>query len=93
MYDAKKKRDPFAPLISGSRVEVSGLFGVESIADIRLEGLVFDPITGSIVVANGVVLGEGETRDGVKVVEIKKDGVFFLIKEQVEFKPWGIETE
>ena len=90
-YDAKGKRDPFVPLVY-KLTEVSGLIGVTSVDDIRLEGVVVDVKNGSIAVANGVVLKEGETRDGVKVLQIKEDGVSFDIKGNVQFKPFSPES-
>ncbi len=88
-YDAKGKRDPFVPLMGVKPGLVSGLFGVESVDDIRLEGLVFDPVSGSVAIANGVVLREKEIQEQVEVIEIREDGVMFRIKGEPAFKPWG----
>lgn len=88
-YDPKGRRDPFVPLIGVKPGLISGLFGVESVDDIRLEGLVFDPVSGSVAIANGVVLREKEIQDQVEVVQIREDGVMFRIKGELGFKPWG----
>lgn len=95
-YDAKGKRDPFVPLASAHKrvtTEVlSGLTGVQSIEEIVLEGVVYDPEKGSMVVANGSVLTEGEKEGDVRVVQIKQDGVVFEILGKTEFKPFSPES-
>ena len=96
-YDSETRRDPFVSLtekkkISIARTDLSGLADVASIDDIRLEGIVVDVSKGSIVIANGVVLREGESKDGVKAVLISENGVFFEIKGHVDFKPFSPET-
>ena len=89
-YDSKGKRDPFEPLISGKGEAhvINGLSGVQTADDIHLEGVVVDKVRGSYVVANGVVLAEGATEEGVKAVEIKEEGVLFDIHVKKEFKPF-----
>ena len=43
LYDAHGKRDPFVPLVTLSTKVSSGLLGVESIDEIMVEGVVYDP--------------------------------------------------
>lgn len=92
-YEPQKKRDPFIPLATGQSGSVTGLFGVESVDDITLEGVVFDPNGASIVIANGVVLKQGESQGDVKVAEVTQKGVTFIIHETRQFKPFSKEDE
>ena len=87
MYDAHSKRDPFVPLVTLSTKVSSGLLGVESIDEIVVEGVVYDANKGSIVIANGSVLKEGEEFGNVKVVAIKPNGAVFSINGAQDFKP------
>lgn len=86
-YTQQDQRDPFQPLMTGKKGDFAGLFGVESVDDIALGGIVIDP-SGSLVLANGVVLQEGEITGHIKVVEVREDGVVFSINEIVQFKPF-----
>ena len=88
VYDAKGKRDPFEPLVSGGVRTVSGLQGVQTVEDIHIEGIVVDPLHGSYVVANGVVLAEGASESDVKALQISEEGVLFEIRGRRSFKPF-----
>ena len=92
VYDKGGRRDPFIPLHVSGHGDIQGLYGVQSVEDIELGGVVVDAVSGSMVIANGVVLKEGETRDNVKVVEVREDGVMFLINEIEQFKPFEVES-
>lgn len=89
VYDAKGKRDPFTPLVAvmSHSSASSGLASVESIEDLKIEGVVFDPAHGSIVMVNGSVLREGEESGNVKVVKVLSDGATFLINGVEAYKP------
>lgn len=89
------ERDPFVSLLVAKReggAAFDGFEFVEGIEDIRLEGVVVDPRKGSYVVANGDVLAEGETRNFVRIAEIREDGVVFEINGKKYFKPFPAET-
>jgi type II secretory pathway component PulC len=86
-YEAYGKRDPFVPLITAAAREVSGVLNVETLEEIALEGVVYDPKNGSVVVANGVFLKEGEESGSVKVLKVEPDGVVFLVNGIEGFKP------
>ncbi len=87
LYDAHGKRDPFVPLVTQtSRQIASGLIGVENIDEIKIEGIVFDPKNGSMVIANGCLMKEGEEQGAVKVLKIAKDGVDFSVNGIEGFK-------
>ena len=86
-YDAHGKRDPFIPLITRGSSAGTGLLGVESIEDIVVEGIVYDPRKGSIVIANGAVLKEGQKQGFVRVVEVRPKGAVFSIHGIEAYKP------
>ena len=86
VYDPHGKRDPFMPLVTLATKVSSGLLGVENIDEIVVEGIVYDPKKGSIVIASGSVLKEGEEFGNVKVVSIKPNGAEFSINGVQAFK-------
>jgi len=86
-YDAKGKRDPFVPLISSSAAQRGGLYGADSLDDLLIEGIVYDPKKGSVVIVNGTLLKEGEEQGNVQVIRIKPDGVIFTVNGIEGFKP------
>ena len=92
-YDNSGKRDPFVPLVTGEKTTVRGLYGVESAEDLTIEGIVIDPVNGSVAVVNGEIVQEKEVRDNLKVLKIQPDGVLFEINEIQEFKPFGNEEK
>ena len=91
-YESQGKRDPFVPLMGGRAGAMVGLDGVQGIEDIQLGGIILDSEAGSLVLANGVVLKEGEVKDHIKVVEVRHDGVMFSINEIHQFKPFDAEV-
>lgn len=86
-YSARGRRDPFTPLVTQAVRAASGLSGIESIEEVTIEGIVYDPKNGSVVVLNGSVLKEGEEAGNFKVLQIKPDGAWFLINGTKVFKP------
>ena len=87
-YDAHGKRDPFVPLVTmAMKSSSSGLLSVENIDELSIEGVVYDPAHGSVVIVNGTILKEGEELGSVKVLEIKPEGAKFLINGMTGFKP------
>ncbi len=88
IYDAHGKRDPFVPLVTTSmKSSSSGLLGVENIDELSIEGVVYDPGHGSIVVVNGAILKEGEELGNVKVLKINPEGAKFLVNGTEGCKP------
>lgn len=85
-YDAKAKRDPFIPLVTLTSRESSGLLGVESVDDLRIEGVVMDP-SGSVIVVNGTVMREGDETGPLKVVKIESNGAKVLLNGNESFVP------
>lgn len=88
-YEASSRRDPFIPLVTGEREAVRGLYGVETIDDLTIEGVVFDAKEGSVAIVNGEIVREGEVWDNLKIVHIQPNGVLFEINEIEQFKPFG----
>ena len=76
-YDAKSKRDPFTPLISETGGYASDASEASAIEDIRLEGIVWDEVSGSIAIINGEIAKEGDFLGSVKILKINKDSVIF----------------
>ena len=59
---------------------------VETIEELSVEGIVYDP-KGSVVIVNGTVLKEGEELGAVKVLKIQENGALFSINGVESFKP------
>ena len=76
-YNAKSKRDPFIPLISESGGYASDAYEASAVEDIRLEGIVWDEVKGSIAIINGEIVKEGDALGSIKVLKINKDNVVF----------------
>lgn len=76
-YNAKGKRDPFVPLISESGGYASDAYEASAVEDIRLEGIVWDDVRGSIAIINGEIVKEGEVIGSIKALKINKDSVIF----------------
>jgi hypothetical protein len=89
VYSGQGKRDPFVPLVTGDRAVTRGMYGVETLDDLVLEGVVIDAAHGSVAIVNGEIVHEGDVRDNIKVVKIQSNGVLFEINELQQFKPFN----
>ncbi len=78
-YNAKGKRDPFVPLISESGGYASDAYEASAAEDIRLEGIVWDDMKGSIAIINGEIEKEGDSMGSMKILKINKDNVVFEV--------------
>ncbi len=76
-YNAKGKRDPFVPLISESGGYASDAYEASAAEDIRLEGIVWDDVKGSIAIINGEIAKEGDVMGSIKILKINQDSVIF----------------
>ena len=86
-YNANSKRDPFTPLISETGNYASDAYEASAIEDIRLEGIVWDDLKGSIAIINGEIAKEGESLGAVKILKIEKDSVTFGVNgESIKIK-------
>ena len=82
-YESGDRRDPFIPLIISQRRMSVGLEAVESIEDVKFEGVIFDPAGKSMAVLNGEIVKEGEKVHNVKIVKIYENAVTLKIFERV----------
>jgi len=80
-YNTNSKRDPFVPLIGGAASQSKELAYIESINDIRLEGIIWSPGSGSLVLLNGATLKQGDIVGVVTVNKIEKDKVVITVNE------------
>ena len=81
-YYSKGKRDPFIPLVTSEVRTSLGLRVVETIEDIKLEGVIFDPFGKSMAVLNGEVVKEGDKIYNVEIVKIYNDAISIKIYDQ-----------
>lgn len=86
VYDPHQRRDPFVPLVTQTTREASGLAGIESAEELKIEGIVYDP-KGSVVIVNGTVLKEGEEVGALKVVKIDPAGVLINVNGTDSYIP------
>ena len=68
IYDSKSKRDPFISLI-GKKVKLADVDLIDSIKDVRVEGVIIDP-KGSAAVVNGQILRIGDYMGGYKLDKV-----------------------
>ncbi|NQT46389.1 MAG: hypothetical protein HQ593_02775 [Candidatus Omnitrophica bacterium] len=81
IYQAEGKRDPFIPLVAAGMRMVEGLGMVETIEDLTLEGIVFDPGGNSVAIINGVILTEGGVVNNLRIKKIEADNVQLYLNE------------
>ncbi len=87
LYKASDLRDPFVPLVTQNQTPVaSGLLGVERIEEISIQGIVYDPKNGSIVIVNDALLKEGEEQGAVKVLKVEPNRVLFMVNGVQAYK-------
>ncbi len=82
IYDKKGARDPFVPLITGEIEMIRGLSDVQSIDDITLEGILWDPGGGSVAVLNGHLLSENQRVGTVMIQKIEEKRVILSINDE-----------
>lgn len=85
-YNPHGKRDPFIPLVTLSSKSPGGVAGIDSEKDVIIEGVVYDPRKGSVVIVNGTVMKEGDEVAGVRVMKIKPDGALISVNGAEAFK-------
>ena len=81
-YDSKGKRDPFLPLITGEKGTVMGLEMVETIDDVRLEGVIMDAAGSSMAVINDTLLMEGEKQYSVTLKRVENNSVVIYVHDK-----------
>ena len=74
-YYSKGRRDPLIPLILSQTRASLGLQAVETVEDVTLEGIIYDPFGSSIAMINGEIIKEGEKINNVEMVKIRSNSV------------------
>lgn len=82
-YESKDKRDPFIPLVISQKRISLGLEAVETVDDVKFEGVIFDPGGGSVAILNGEIVKEGEKIHNVEIVKIYDNAIRLKIYENV----------
>ena len=82
IYYSKGNRDPFIPLIASEGRVSLGLEVVETIDDVRFEGVIFDPLGESMAVLNGEVVKEGDKAYNIEVVKIYENAISIKIYDK-----------
>ena len=82
VYDAKKSRDPFLPLVTAEGKIAAAYSAIESINDVKIQGIAFDPDGDSVVIINGLVLKNKDKFDNIEVILIEPNKVTLLFNEQ-----------
>jgi hypothetical protein len=77
VYDSKGNRDPFVPLVTKEGIYV-GNWQATDLAEIVLEGIVWDPKGESMAIVNGTVVKEGDELLNLKILEVKREGIRVL---------------
>ena len=86
-YDAHGRRDPFIPLVSAGGRGAATAMGIEQFDEIKVEGVVYDPKSGSVAVLNGAVLKEGDSLGNAKLIKIEAGGVLVSLNGLEQFRP------
>lgn len=87
IYRSEDRKDPFVPLVSKDGKLMIGFGVLDSINDVILEGIIYDPERESIVVLNGLILKENDRVGRIKVERIERDSVILSFEnEEYTFK-------
>ena len=71
-YDSHGKRDPF---VSPAQVLTTGT--QVSAGELRLEGVIVDPVGSSYAIVNGQIVREGDTLEGFLIKKVQANQVVF----------------
>ncbi len=89
MYDNGGRRDPFLSLIADG-VNVSDLEEL-SVGGVKLEGIIYDPLQGSLAIVNGEIYRAGDLIGGFEVkeigenfIKIAQEDVLYTIKLPID---------
>lgn len=88
IYDAKGKRDPFIPLVTPDG-RLLKLEQEEGIADLSLEGIIYDKNGLSYAIVNGEVVRIGDRIGDYQVLKIDENKVIFIkegLPQEVQLK-------
>lgn len=82
LYESGDRRDPFIPLIGPG-----GLKAPKATSDFQVEGIIFDPQQGSLVLINGEFYKQGQSVGEATVISVLKDRVV-LSQDDTEKTLW-----
>ncbi|MBI3317158.1 MAG: hypothetical protein HYZ85_04050 [Candidatus Omnitrophica bacterium] len=86
-YLSGGRRDPFQPLITKEGMVVQGF----NPSDLKVEGIIFDPRKGSLVLINGDFYKQGDSVKEAKIISIFKDRV--ILSQNDEKKELWLREE
>jgi len=67
------------PLIAGQKRLSVGLEAIETIDDVKFEGVLYDPSGSSVAVLNGEMVQEGDKINNVEIVKISESTISLKI--------------
>jgi len=82
IYDSYGNRDPFMPLITKDGRPITTYAKIGSINDVVIEGILYDPQSGSVVIINDIILKQGDSISGIMVKKIEKNSVVLSFKDK-----------
>ncbi|MFA4842729.1 MAG: hypothetical protein WC658_02725 [Candidatus Omnitrophota bacterium] len=77
IYDSKGKRDPFIPLVTPDG-RLLKLEQQEGLANLSLEGIIYDKNGISYAIVNAEVVKIGDAVGGYQVLRIEKNKIIFI---------------
>ena len=78
-YESRGKRDPFVPLVGGSRPTVVKLEDITSADDVKVEGIAIGAQGKKVAILNAEVLKEGDKVGEVELIKVEKKSVTISI--------------
>ncbi len=87
-YDSFGRRDPFVPLVGVPKEKSRGsLWGISSVDEIALQGILVNPDGTRSVIMNGEVMAEGQSIGQLKVQAIGANTIAVILdSERYELK-------
>ncbi len=83
-YSAKKKRNPFIPLVTADGILLKIDEEEKGEADIALEGIIFDKNSLSYAILGGAIVRIGDYAGGYQVLKIEPEKVFLIKDGQIK---------
>ena len=80
IYDSHGNRDPFMPLLTKDGKPITAYAKIGSINDVVIEGILYDPQGGSVIIINDIMLKKQDTVSGITVKSIEKNSVVLSFK-------------
>jgi hypothetical protein len=78
-YGERGKRDPFVPIVTGEKNPITNLEDIDSIDDVKLEGIVTGPKGDRMAVLNGELVKEKAVVGCLEIKDIGKKSVKLAI--------------